>query len=126
MPISRPATGLAAIALAIAFNIPFSILASTFSYPDILRRPAAEVLGLFSAGGSPLVLTWYAFMLVALALVPMSVALAITPQRLLTSPGRVVGAAICGGTSASVMLLVRARTVIRSIMFSTSRISAGE
>ena len=96
MSISRTTTGIATITLAIAFNVPFSILASTFSYPDILRRPAAEVLNLFAAGGSTLVLTWYGFMLVALALVPMSVALAITPQRLQASPGRAVGAAICG------------------------------
>lgn len=96
MTSSRTATGLATIAVAIAFNIPFSILASTFQYPDILRRPAAEVLGLFSAGGPALVLTWYAFMLAALLLVPMSVALSISPQRLQSAPGRAVGAAISG------------------------------
>ncbi|MEQ1755190.1 MAG: DUF4386 family protein [Micropepsaceae bacterium] len=96
MTSSRKATGLTAIATAIAFNIPFSILASTFSYPDILRRPAAEVLSLFSAGGPALVLTWYAFMLAALLLIPMSVALSISSERLQSAPGRAIGAAISG------------------------------
>ncbi|HWA20926.1 MAG TPA: hypothetical protein VG735_00860 [Caulobacterales bacterium] len=36
---TRSITGVSAIALAIVFNIPFSIL----GYPDVLRRPAGEV-----------------------------------------------------------------------------------
>ena len=30
------------IGFAIAFNVPFSVLASTFDYPDVLRRPATR------------------------------------------------------------------------------------
>lgn len=67
--------GISAIILAIAFNIPFSILGSIFDYPDILRQPAAEVLNRFHAGGVPLVMTWFAFMVCAILLVPFSVAL---------------------------------------------------
>lgn len=36
------------------FNVTFAILARTFDYPDILRRPTDEVLARFRAGGSRL------------------------------------------------------------------------
>ena len=77
----RPAVGLASIALAILFNVPFSILGATYDYPDILRRPGAEALDRFAAGGNGLILTWHAFALVALALVPMAIFLSLTPER---------------------------------------------
>ena len=92
----RPATGIAAIALAVAFNTPFAILASTFDYPDVLRRPAGEVLDLFAAGGPALVLTWHAFALTALALAPMAIVLSLTPARIAARPGLTIGAAVTG------------------------------
>ena len=76
MTLSARLTGLSTIALALGFNIPFAILGATFEYPDILRRPAAEVLTAFHAGGASLVLTWYAFMLSALLMVPVATAIA--------------------------------------------------
>lgn len=76
MSASAKITGFAAIALAIGFNVPFAILGSTFGYPDILRQPAAVVLVQFHAGGASLVLTWYAFMLSAVLMVPVAAALA--------------------------------------------------
>lgn len=95
---SRPvlATGGGAIALAVAFNVPFSILGATFDYPHVLRRPAGEALDLFAAGGASLILTWYGFMLTALALVVMAPALAVTGRRLQASPTLAVGAALSG------------------------------
>lgn len=57
--------GAGAIALSIGFNVPYALLASTFDYPTILRRPAGEVLLAFAAGGADLVLVWYAFFLSA-------------------------------------------------------------
>lgn len=93
---ARPLTGLSAIALAIVFNIPFSILAATYDYPDVLRRPAGEALDLFAAGGASLILTWHAFALSALALAPMAIALALTPQRVAARPALAIGAAITG------------------------------
>lgn len=89
-------TGLAAITLAVGFNIPYAALAAIYAYPAILRRPAGEALDLFAAGGAPLVLAWIGFMLAALALVPMAAALSITPQRLTTHPALAVGAAVSG------------------------------
>lgn len=98
LPRARPglAVGASAIAFAILFNLPFSILAQNFDYPDVLRRPAGEVLDLFAAGGPALILTWHAFALCALALVPFSFAFAITPARLTHRPALTIGAAIAG------------------------------
>lgn len=44
------------------FNVWFAVLARRFDYPDILRRPTDEILARFRAGGSSLILTWWAFM----------------------------------------------------------------
>ena len=69
-------TGLLLIAVPLGFNAAFALLAARFDYPDILRQPTAEVLTRFSAGGTPLVLTWWAFALTALLMVPLVVLLA--------------------------------------------------
>ena len=45
------------------FNATFALLGRRFGYPDILRRPADEILERFRAGGSSLILLWWAFML---------------------------------------------------------------
>ena len=63
-------TGLLLIALPIAFNAAFGMLAARFDYPDVLRKPTDEVLAAFRAGGSSLVLLWSSFALTALALAP--------------------------------------------------------
>ncbi|MES2988816.1 MAG: DUF4386 family protein [Pseudomonadota bacterium] len=88
--------GAAAIALAIAFNVPFSILASIYDYPDILRRSAGEALDKFAAGGPALILTWYGFALAAMALVPISIALSVTRERIAERPALAIGAAVTG------------------------------
>jgi hypothetical protein len=72
--------GVATIATAFAFNAAFARLAATFDYPDILRAPAGEVLDAFAAGGAPLVLTWYAFALSALAMIPVALGLSLFPS----------------------------------------------
>lgn len=92
----RPVTGLSAIVLAIIFNVPFSVLAATYNYPDVLRGPAGEALDLFAAGGASLILTWHAFALSALALAPMAIALSLTPARVAAKPALSIGAAILG------------------------------
>lgn len=61
------------VLLPIAFNVAFAALAATFDYPDVLRRPTHEVLALFRSGGRRLILTWWAFALTAIALVPLAV-----------------------------------------------------
>ena len=67
--------GLLLIVVPLGFNAAFGLLAARFDYPDILRRPTGEVLARFSAGGTPLVLTWWAFALTALLMVPLVVLL---------------------------------------------------
>jgi hypothetical protein len=67
--------GLLLIAVPIAFNAAFARLAASFDYPDVLRRPTADVLAAFRAGGTRLVLTWWAFALTAVLMVPLVVLL---------------------------------------------------
>jgi uncharacterized protein DUF4386 len=64
------------IALPIAFNVVFALLAARFDYPDVLRLPTAEVLLRFRAGGSELVLLWWVFALTAVLLAPLVILLA--------------------------------------------------
>jgi hypothetical protein len=93
---ARPLTGIAVIALAIAFNVPYAVLAATYDYPDILRRPAGEALNLFAAGGASLVFTWHAFAVTALLMAPLAIALALTPKAVAQKPALAIGAAIAG------------------------------
>jgi hypothetical protein len=67
--------GLLLIALPLAFNAAFALLAARFDYPDVLRKPTAEVLAAFRAGGTSLVLLWWAFALIAVLLAPLVVLL---------------------------------------------------
>jgi hypothetical protein len=67
--------GLLLIAVPIVFNSAFALLTARFDYPDILREPTADVLAKFRAGGTPLVLLWWAFALTALLMVPLVVLL---------------------------------------------------
>lgn len=90
------AAGIAAVALAIGFNVPFSMLASIYDYPDVLRRPAGQALDMFAAGGPTLVLVWYGFMLCALGLAMLGPLLAITGDRLAARPALAIAAALSG------------------------------
>ncbi len=67
--------GLLLIIVPLAFNGAFARLASSFDYPDVLRHPTSEVLAKFRDGGNSLVLTWWAFALTAVAMVPLVVVL---------------------------------------------------
>ncbi|HEX6021442.1 MAG TPA: DUF4386 domain-containing protein [Solirubrobacter sp.] len=72
------ATTLAAlllIAVPLAFNGAFALLAARFDYPDVLRRPTSEVLARFRNGGTSLILLWWGFALTAVAMVPLVVLL---------------------------------------------------
>lgn len=101
----RALLGAATIAFAIAFNAPYSILAATFEYPGVLRRPAGEILTLFNAGGPELILTWYAFGLAAFLLIPLSILLSQRADRVTTSPGLAIGAAIAGSLAGLTQVL---------------------
>lgn len=88
--------GGAAIVLGIVSNIPFTILTLRFDYPSILRQPASQVLMVFEQGGPDLVLTWYAYGLSALAIVPLSLAFAFGWPRWREWPAIAIGSAILG------------------------------
>ena len=63
------AAGVVLIVAPLWFNAAFALLGKRFDYPDILRRPTAEILERFRAGGSSLILLWWAFMLSGLLLI---------------------------------------------------------
>jgi hypothetical protein len=64
------AAGVFLIVAPLWFNATFALLGKRFGYPDILRRPAIEILDRFRTGGSSLVLLWWMFMLSGLLLIP--------------------------------------------------------
>ena len=92
-PLQIRLLGLATIGEALLFNLAFARLAARFDYPDILRRPAGEVLERFAAGGPGLILDWYGLAASALLMVPIALGLALCGQA--ASP-RQVAAAILG------------------------------
>ena len=63
------AAGVVFVLAPLWFNTTFALLARTFDYPDILRRPTPEILERFHAGGPSLILLWWAFMLSGLLLI---------------------------------------------------------
>lgn len=75
------AIGVALIAFAIAFNLPYIWLAANFDYPAILRSSPGVILAAFAKGGTPLILAWGAFALAALLFAPVAVAVAKVSRR---------------------------------------------
>jgi len=75
---ARVLAGSLLIALPLAYNVIYTLLARSFDYPDILRRPTTEVLARFEAGGSRLILTWWGFAMTAVLLAPTAVLLSAT------------------------------------------------
>lgn len=62
-------TGILFILGAIGVFVPYTILTIIFQYPDILREPAGTILTQFNEGGTPLILTWWAFAVLGLPLI---------------------------------------------------------
>jgi hypothetical protein len=89
------------IALPLAFNLFFFLLAQRFDYPDVLRSPTEVILRRFQAGGVGLKLLWYGFMLTAVMFAPLAV---LVGQVLAESNGgEVVATATVIGVLASVV-----------------------
>jgi hypothetical protein len=72
-------TGILLILGAILVNIPYTLLITTFDYPDILRAPTGDILTQFVAGGPRLIWTWLAFAWVG---VPILLAILLLPRAL--------------------------------------------
>lgn len=68
MNTSRTA-GALLVAVPLIFTAGFTGLQLTFEYPDILRKPAGEVLTRFAAAGPDLHAYWYAMMFAALLMI---------------------------------------------------------
>ena len=90
------AGGWALILAAILFIAVFSYLAATFDYPDVLDRPAAEVLPRLIALGTAGRAVWSLYALVPLLLVPAGVGVSIALR------GAAPGAARTGGAFAMI------------------------
>lgn len=96
-------TGILLIALPVAFTVLFAVLGAIFDYPDVLRRPTAEVLAAFRAGGSRLVTVWWAFALSAILFAP--VAVLVTAVVGAAHPALVATATVMGVLAALVQFL---------------------
>ena len=66
-------TGILLVALPVMYNVLYTMLARSFDYPEVLRRPTGEVLERFSAGGGRMLVTWWAFAMSAVLLAPTAV-----------------------------------------------------
>ncbi|WP_421759764.1 DUF4386 family protein [Devosia sp.] len=65
----RLVAGTLLVAVPAVFMAGFTGLQMSFGYPEVLRRPAGEVLTQFAAGGMDLHIYWYAMFAAALALI---------------------------------------------------------
>lgn len=99
--------GWALILAAILFMAVFSYLAATFDYPDVLDRPAAEVLPRLIALGSAGRAVWSLYALIPLLLVPAGVGVAIALRG--AAAGAARSAAAFAAISAFSMMLGLAR-----------------
>lgn len=72
---SHAVTAALLIIVPVLFNVFFFLLQSTFSYPEILREPADDILRRFSEGGPTLMATWYGFALTPALFIPAAVLL---------------------------------------------------
>jgi Domain of unknown function (DUF4386) len=93
-------TGVALIAIPLAFNAVFALLAARFEYPDILRQPTSAVLERFREGGTGLVLLWWSFALIAVLLAPLAVLLS---RAIADADGTLLAVATTAGVLASVV-----------------------
>jgi hypothetical protein len=62
--------GILLVALPVAFNVAFGLLATRFDYPDILRLPTTQVLERFQKEGPGLLILWWFFAMTAVVLAP--------------------------------------------------------
>jgi hypothetical protein len=89
---SLKVTGILLILGAVLVNIPYTLLVTTFDYPDILRAPTGDILTKFAAGGPELIWIWLSF---AWAGLPILLGILLLPHALAddepSTPGRLSG-----------------------------------
>ncbi len=106
-PVATTVAAVLLIVVPIAFNAAFAALAATFEYPEILRRPTAEILQKFRAGGPRLVLLWWAFAMTAALLTPLAILLSVSLE------GTGAAAAVAVAATGTVASLVQFLGLIR-------------
>jgi hypothetical protein len=95
--------GAVLVAGAVGFIVVFAVLSASFGYPDVLDRPASEVLPRLLAGGARLRAIWgiYAVLPVAITVVALlahdRLGLTRPVARLVTAAGVVAGVAMAVG-----------------------------
>ncbi len=99
----RTWAGVLLVLAPIWFNTWFAVLAKRFEYPDVLRRPPAEILSRFRDGGSGLILTWWAFMLSGLLLIPTVV---VVGNVVVPTGGMLIAVAIVVGVLAGLVQML--------------------
>jgi hypothetical protein len=97
---STDITAILLIALPVLFNVSFGLLAARFDYPEILREPSRDVLSRFKAGGSTLILIWWAF---AMSAVLFAAVVTLLPSELGFANLTVVALSITFGLLASIV-----------------------
>ena len=100
---ARTWAGVLLVLSPIWFNTWFAVLAKRFEYPDVLRRPPAEILSRFREGGSGLILTWWAFMLSGLLLIPTVV---VVGNVVVPTGGTLIAVAIVVGVLAGLVQML--------------------
>ena len=119
-------TGLLLLSFALVVNLPYTLLQMNFDYPNILRRPAAEVLLRFHDGGLGLILTWFGFGLCALLFLPAAVLL---PRLLAGGKSPWTGVAVSLGVASALLQaigLMRWALVIPAVAEAYADPAAGE
>jgi hypothetical protein len=96
-------TGILFILGAISVNIPYALLIAHFNYPDILRRPAGEILVAFAQGGSSLIYTWLAFAWTGL---PIFFAILLFPKAIRRTADWILGPATIFGVVGAVVQMI--------------------
>lgn len=91
-------TALSIVVFLIAATLPYSWLIANFGYDDILREPTGKILTEFHAGGSPLVLAWFAFSISALLFIPVVIGF----ENLLKAHQKSVNGATLLGVASSI------------------------
>ena len=92
--------GILLVLLPVAYNLAFTALAKTFEYPDILRKPTAEILRRFEAGGNRLLVLWWGFAMTAVLFAP---AVVLLSSALGDADGTVLALATAIGLLASLV-----------------------
>jgi hypothetical protein len=115
--------GLLLIAGAVGVLIPYTILTIIFDYPNILRQDPGIILTRFHAGGSSLILTWWAFAILGL---PLLIAYILIGQLFENKLGFIKWVTTLGVISGIVQIIGLLRWVFVIPVISDSYVSAGD